>query len=170
MAETSTDERTWSVEARAVGIGAVAGVLAGIGMGLVLQLGTELLPVFGALAGRASVLRGWLVHLVVSAAYGAFFAAILAYPPIRELVASADPTELALVGITYAVMMAAVSIAILPFVFALPWVTAASVPPFGNVPGPGLGGLVPAAMFAIAHVVYGAILGTAWAVVGGSAG
>lgn len=154
------------IEARAVGVGAVGGFVAGIGMGLIVQFGTDLLPVLGALAGELSVLRGWLVHLLISVLYGVFFAVVVAYPPVQDFIASFGVSDYVLAGITYAVMMAAVSIAVLPFVFELPWVAAASRHPSPRVPGPALGGLIPAAVFGVGHIVYGAILGAVYALLG----
>lgn len=162
----TTDDGLWQVEARAVGAGAASGIVAGVGMGIVLQLGTELMPVFGAFAGETSALRGWLVHLVVSLLYGVLFAMIVAYPPIRSFVTELDGPEYLLMGITYAVMIAAVTIALLPFVFELPWVQASFQASARNVPGPDLGGLLPALVFGVAHVVYGGILGFVYAWIG----
>lgn len=157
------DERLWKLEAKAIGVGAAGGIIAGVGMGLILQFGTELLPVFGAFAGETSLLRGWLVHLIISILYGVFFTIIVAYPPVQGFMESFDVTEYMLAGVTYAVMIAAVTIAILPFIFELPWVTSASQPPFPRIPGPGIEDLVPGAIFGIAHMVYGAILGFVYA-------
>jgi hypothetical protein len=58
-----------------------------------------------------------------------------------------------------------VTIGLLPFVLELPWVTDAASASFRNVPGPGLGSLVPAALFGVGHLVYGAILGAVYGLV-----
>lgn len=160
------EEQLWKLESRAVMAGAAGGLLAGIAMGLILQVGTDLLPVFGAFAGDVSVVNGWLVHLVMSALYGVFFAVVLAYPPIRSFMKSFRTLDYTLVGVTYAVMMAAVTVTILPFVFELPWITAASQAPYPSIPSAVLGGLVPAASFGLAHLVFGAILGVVYAEIG----
>jgi hypothetical protein len=157
----------WKVEVRAIGVGTVGGFVAGIAMGLLFQFGTDLMPVIGALGGEPTALRGWLVHLVVSALYGAAFAVIVAYPPVRDFMATFGPLEYVMVAIVYAVMMAAVTISLLPFVYELPWAT----PPGGTAeggPGPSIGGLVPAAIFGLAHVVYGAVLGVAYVFMAGA--
>jgi len=156
----------WEVEVRAIGVGAVGGFVAGIAMGLILQFGTDLMPVIGALGGEPTALRGWLVHLMVSALYGASFAVIVAFPPIRDFLGTFGPLEYVMVAIVYAVTMAAVTISLLPFVYELPWATPPGGPAEGG-PGPSIGGLVPAAMFALAHVVYGAVLGVAYAFMAG---
>jgi hypothetical protein len=162
------NERLLRLEARAVGAGLAGGIVAGVGMGLVLQFGTELLPVLGAFLGETSVLRGWLVHLAIGALYGILFAVVLAYPAIQDFTEFFETPEYVFAGITYTVMMAAVTIGILPFVFELPWTGTASDGASPNIPGPAVAGLLPATMFAIAHVVYGAILGAVYAAVGGT--
>lgn len=160
MDGTRTDgESLWEIEVLATGIGALAGGIAGIAMGLILQFGTGLMPVLGSLIGESSVFLGWIVHLAISVIYGTIFAFIVAYPPVRSFLRTFDVADFTLAGIVYAVMMAAATVTILPFVFSVPWLTAASTPPFPNVPGPSLGGLVPAVLFGVAHLVYGAILG-----------
>lgn len=155
----------WAKEARTVGVGAIGGLIAGIPMGLLFQFGMEIMPVLGAFAGEASALRGWTVHLTISGIYGALFTFIMAYPPVRSFMGTFRPLDYMFVGVIFAVVMAAATIALLPFVFELPWTTAASPGPSGDVPGPGLVGLVPAMIFGIAHLVYGAILGTAYGLV-----
>jgi len=152
------------LEAHALGTGLVAGLLGGIVMGVVLQAGTDLLQVLAAFAGGRSLVRGWIVHLLFSLGYGALFAAVVSYPPVRDFLSEFGPLHWVLVGITYATMIAAVSIAVLPFVYELPWAPAMEKIPVENVPGVGFGGLVPSVVFALAHVVYGAVLGAAYVV------
>lgn len=170
-AETE-DEQLWQIEARAVGAGAASGFLAGIGMGIVLHVGTELLPVLGAVAGEATAVRGWVVHLVVSVLYGMGFAIIVALPVVARFFEPAGVYDYAFGGIVYAAMVmaagAAGTIAILPFIMELPWFGAEGQSPI--VPGPELLGLVPAAMFGVGHIVYGAILGAAYASIGVAGG
>jgi hypothetical protein len=157
------DQRLWSLEARAVGAGILSGLLAGLPMGFVLQFGTDLLPVLATIAGVSSVAVGWIIHLAVAAVYGALFAVIVAYPGIHSFVHEFDLPEYTLVGVVYAVSIAAVSISILPFIFELPWVAGAAQEQLALAPGPSFGGLVPAGMFAAGHVVYGAVLGAGYA-------
>lgn len=169
MSDAPTDDdRLWRIETRAMGAGAASGFVAGIAMGVIIHLGTDLLPVLGALAGAPSALRGWVIHLVVSVLYGVLFAIIVAYPLVQRLLESVDIADYAFGGIVYAAMImgagAAGTIAILPFLLELPWVATADQS--SNVPGPELVGLLPAVMFGIAHVVYGAILGTVYAMIG----
>lgn len=163
------DDRLWKLEARAVGAGAAAGFVAGIGMGVVLQFGTGILPVLGGLVGRVSLLRGWVVHMFISVVYGVLFAVFVAYPPVQSFLDTFEVVDYVLAGITYAVMIAAVTIAALPFVFEVPTMTTAARPPFPNIPGPMAGGLLPAALLGVGHIVYGAILGAIYAVIGETA-
>jgi len=151
------------LEARAVGAGLVSGFAAGLPMGFLLQFGTDLLPVLAAVAGASSVAVGWAVHLAVAAVYGALFAVIVAYPAVHSFVHEFDVREYTLVGITYGISIAAVSISILPFIFELPWVAGAAAEQLALAPGPAFGGLVPAGIFAAGHVVYGAVLGAGYA-------
>ena len=168
MSSTQTDSKQLLyLETHAVGAGAIAGLVAGIGMGLFLQFGTDLMPVLGAFLGATTALRGWVVHLAVSALYGVVFAFVMGYPSLLRFFGSLDPSEYALAGIMYGVVVGAfTTISILPFVTQLPWVTTAEIPPFPDVPGPGIAGLLPSVMFSIAHIVYGAVLGYLYASIG----
>lgn len=168
MGSTETeDEQLWEIEARAVGAGAASGLVAGVGMGIVLQFGTDLLPVLGALAGETSVVRGWAVHLFLSMVYGAFFAVIVAYPLVDEFMDLSGTYDYAFGGLVYAAMILAAgfagTIALLPFLLELPWVTASGQSTI--VPGPSPVGLIPATMFGLGHLVYGVILGAVYAVI-----
>lgn len=164
MDTVQTEEQgLWGIEARAVGAGLLSGFVAGLPMGLVLQFGTDLLPVLGTIAGETSTALGWVFHLILSAVYGVLFAVIVAYPAIHSFVLEFDVLEYTLLGVTYAVMIAAVSISLLPFLFELPWVAGTVQEQLAFVPGPSFGGLAPAGIFAAGHVVYGAVLGGGYA-------
>lgn len=167
MDESNADRRGfWQIERRAVGAGGASGFIAGVVMGFVLHLGTDLLPVLGAFAGNASIVRGWVVHLLISIVYGIGFALLVAHPLLASLLAPEGPYDYAFAGIVYAAMVmgagALGTIAVLPFVQELPWATAMG----SEIPGPAVGGLVPAAVFGIAHVVYGGLLGFCFALFG----
>lgn len=166
MSEVRHDEGLLRLEARAVGAGAVAGVLAGIAMGVVFELGTDVMPVLGAFAGESSALRGWLVHLVLSMLYGVAFAFIVAYPPVADFAASFGLTEWILVGVTYTVMVGAVTLGILPFVAELPWAASDGGTPFVLGEAPGVAGILPGVAFAIGHLLFGVILGAVYATIG----
>lgn len=145
--------------------GAVAGLAGGIVMGLVLQLGTDLLPVIGGLTGGASAVRGWLVHLAVSVAYGIAFPVILSFPYIRDMADSVGASILfgvihasALGFITVGVVLQAATV-----IFGLSGSPLSTV----LVPGPSAGSLVPAGVFGLSHLLYGIVLGTLYGVIRG---
>lgn len=161
------DRRLLRVESRALVAGALAGTAAGVPMGLLFQFGTDVLPVLGSFLGAATVVRGWIVHLLIGLVYGAVFAAILAYPPVQDFAPTVGVGQYVLVAVTYAVMVAAVTIGLLPFVLELPWETAATDSRQSALGGPGFGGLAQTTVFAVAHVVYGVVLGVAYVLLGG---
>lgn len=142
--------------------GIVGGLAGGVVMGIILQLGTELMPVFGRVLGAESVAYGWLVHLFTSAIFGLLFAVFVAFPIVRELERTVGTSALlavihasALSYVTIGVLLPAATIA-----FGLP-----DVALFSELsPGPGLEGLLPAGLFSLGHVVYGAVLGVVYAV------
>jgi len=162
MGETGHDEGLLKLEARAMGAGVVGGFLAGIAMGLLLHLTTDMIAVLGSFAGEEGALRGWFVHMGISLGYGVVFAFVVAYPPIADFTASFGLLEWVLAAITYAVMVGAVSLAVLPFVFELPWQSGSGTPFVSG--GPGITTILPGAAFAVAHLVFGAILGGVYAV------
>lgn len=165
---TPENARAGGLGTPALGAGAASGVIAGIAMGVVLQLGTDLLPVLGAFVGGTSVLRGWVVHLVISTVYGVLFAVVIGNRYVNQLLDPTGIADYAFGGVVYAAMLMGAgvvgTIAILPFVTELPWTTTAGG---SNVPGPQLLGLLPAVVFGIAHVVYGVLVGVAYVVLAG---
>lgn len=156
-AEQLTDE-PWLNKSVA---GVAGGLAGGVVMGIVLQVGTTLLPVFGRILGAESVVYGWLVHLLASAVFGLLFTVFVAFPVVRELERTVGTS--ALLGVIHATALSYVTIGVL-----LPAATIAFGIPdialFSELsPGPGLGGLVPAAVFSLGHVLYGAVLGIVYA-------
>ena len=145
--------------ARKAVAGAVGGLLAGVAMGVVVQFGTDLLSLFGRLAGRESVVRGWVVHLLASVLFGLLFAAFVSLPLFHDLSDSLGGCTL--LGIIHATVLATVMIGVgLPVatvILGSPEATA------GKVPGPGLGDFAESSVFAAAHIVYGVILGVVYA-------
>lgn len=168
QAHSEDEQSLWKLEGRSVGAGLAGGLLGGLAMGVFFQLGTDVMPVLGRFLGAESAVIGWLVHLLMSLFLGAAFALVLGYPPIRDFTASFGSLEYALAGITYVYAVAAVTIGVLPLVFELPWVTSVLGPLVGQGESGSLMALLPAAAFALGHLVYGAILGTVYATVGGS--
>lgn len=163
MSVETEEARLWQIETRAVGAGIASGFVAGVPMGLLLQFGTDLLPVLGTFLGAPSAVLGWLVHLFVAVAYGVVFATFLSHPAVQTFIPEFGPTEYVLSGIVYATFVVAISIGILPLAFQLPWVETAGGVQAAGVPGPGFAGLVPSGVFALGHLVYGAVLGAIYA-------
>lgn len=169
MSEVRTEEEPlWRLEVRSIGAGLAGGLLGGLAMGVFFQLGTDVMPVLGRFLGAESALRGWIVHLAISLLLGASFAVVLGYPPIRDFTASFEALEYALSGITYVYAVAAVTIGVLPLVLELPWVTSVVTPLVPQGAGGSLAALLPAAAFALGHLVYGATLGAVYAAFGDS--
>lgn len=145
--------------------GVVSGVIAGVGMGLVLSVGTELVPLIGALYGRESFLWGWVAHLLNSAAFGLLFSLVVSRPVVRP-----DPprvgTYLAY-GLVYGALLEIVTGGVL---FPL-WLRAGAAPelalPFFPIPGTA-DQFVPAVLLGVGHLVYGALLGPAYALTSGA--
>lgn len=163
---TYDDERLLRVEARAIGAGAAGGLLAGLAMGVLFALTTDVLSTLGTFVGESGPLGGLLVHMTISLFYGVAFAVVVAYPPVADLASSFGVVEWVLVGITYTVMVAAATLGVLPFVFELPWETAGGESPFARGTAPGIMGLLPGVGFAVGHIVFGAILGGVYAWLG----
>lgn len=78
------DLRSAGLETSPVVAGAIAGLAAGVPTGIVLQLGTDVMSLLGAFAGGSAVV-GWIVHLVLSAAFGAQFGWMVEWPLFRTL-------------------------------------------------------------------------------------
>lgn len=150
-------------DASEVFLGAAAGLVAGIPMGVILHLGTDLLPVIGAVSGEPSIVVGWIVHLAVSIGAGVSFAVFVALPLFHEVTRSV--AGCVIVGILNAFGMAAVFVGlILPiFVDIIGANRSELVFPFGSVPGPAVDAMFGAVIFAMAHIVYGTVLGVVYA-------
>lgn len=142
--------------------GVVGGLAGGLVMGVLLQVGTDLLPVFGRILGAESVLLGWVVHLFTSAAFGLLFAAFVSFPIVEELERTVSTSVLlavihasALSYVTIGVLLPAATIA-----FGIPDLALFSQ----LVEEPGMTGLVPAGVFSLGHVTYGVVLGAVYAI------
>ena len=139
--------------------GAVAGLLAGVGMGVVLSVGTGLMPLIGALYGLESFAWGWVAHLINSVVFALVFATIVSRSVVRESARSIG--SYVGYGLLYGAMLEIVTGGIL---FPL-WLAAAGDPalavPFFPIPGT-VERFVPAIVLGLGHLVYGAILGAAY--------
>lgn len=62
----------------------IAGLIAAVPTGIVLQHGTDVMTLLGSLAG-GSVVVGWIVHLFLSALFGAMCGWMVEWPLFRTL-------------------------------------------------------------------------------------
>lgn len=60
------------ISLRALALGAAAGVGGGIVFGIMMAM-MGMLPMVAMLVGRSDIVTGWLVHLLISAAFGAVY-------------------------------------------------------------------------------------------------
>lgn len=141
---------------------AVAGVLAGTAMGLILSVGTELMPLVGALYGVPGFVGGWIAHLLNSVVFAFGFAALLSRPLLRGTGFTLS-TYVGL-GIGYGAFLGIVTGGVL-FPLWLNAGTAAGLPfPFLPIPGSETGLFVSSLVLGLSQLVYGAILGAVYAV------
>lgn len=144
--------------------GAVAGLVAGVGMGLVLHFGAGTMALVGALYGRPTVLAGWVAHLVNSVVLALVFVAVVSQPLLRDYTSS--PAEVVGLAAGYGAALGVLTGGLL-----LPlWLDAAGATelPVPLLPIPGLvGEFTFPVVLAVAHLVYGALLGAVYAAVAG---
>lgn len=138
-------------------VGAVVGLLAGIPTGIVLQLGTDLMSLFGGILMTESAVVGWVLHLVMSAVFGAFFGWHVKWPVFRTLTNSVSGS------VMWGVIFGVVWYAYIVIGVIIPGVSTLLGLPMGDVPGPALGELSTAAAFSIAYIIYGGVLGFGYA-------
>lgn len=164
MAEAGTKHRVWEEQLTypRFAAGTAAGLVAGVPMGLLLQFGTDLVPIIGSVTGTRSALLGWITHLVVSAAFGAAFVVFVALPIVNSL--SHDFRGMVLLGAVHGSWLGIGMIGVLlPLATAFvastdtaPWLT--QVIPGGG----GESGIGTAIVFGVGHLVYGTVLGAAY--------
>lgn len=159
-----TDLRAAGVSLSPVVVGAVAGLVAGVPMGVALQFGTDVLPILGAVVGNESLVAGWVVHLFASAFMGALFGWLVTWPVFRTLTGSVG--ECVLLGLVHSMLLALLMIGfVLPGMVELLELSGEGIPAF-RVPGPSRRSLLSAGVFGGAHVVWGIVLGLTYAVLG----
>lgn len=147
-----TKSRTWIA-------GISSGVLGGVGMGAMLAVGTNLLPLVGALYGLPGVVGGWLAHLFNSAVFGLLFAVLVSRPLVRQGTGRADYVVL---GVAYGAGLGLVTGGVLlPLWLDVGGVSSLAVP-FLPIPG-FVGEFTAALVLAVSHLVYGVLLGAAYA-------
>ncbi|GAB3423547.1 hypothetical protein GCM10027435_29660 [Haloparvum alkalitolerans] len=152
-------ERTWAA-------GGLAGLAAGVGMGLVLHLALDLMPVIATLIGGDTTLAGWVVHLFNSTLFGLLFVGVFARPFFEELLV--DLGGCVSLGVVHSAALGLLTGGLLlPVALALEGATSLPVP---TLPFPGVDvGLEFAVVIALAHLLYGVLLGGTYAVLTGAA-
>ncbi len=119
-----------------------------------------LMPTIGALVGVESVLVGWLVHLFNSTLFGGLFVALFERPLFDDL--RADVGGYLSLGVIHSALLGLITGGLLlPTSLALAGATELPIP---TLPLPGVTADAEfAAVIAIAHAVYGLVLGRVYA-------
>jgi riboflavin transporter FmnP len=130
--------------------GAIAGgVIAGVGMGLIMQFVMNAMPLVGALYGQPTVVIGWLAHLFHSVVFALLFAIVVLRTSLREY---------GLLGIVGLGALYGVLLELVAAGFVLPiWANAVGA---ATLPVPFL---IPIGF--VTHLVYGVLLGVVFGVV-----
>jgi len=135
--------------------GVVGGLVAGVGMGVVFHA-VNLMPFVGALYGWPSVVGGWAVHLINSAAAGLAFAVLVSRPVVRQQTATVAESVAA--GVVYAAAIGLVSTGVL-LPLSMDYLGVQSFPePLVPLPGALESAAVIVAV-GVAHLLYGLLLG-----------
>lgn len=124
---------------------AIAGLAAGVVMGLMIQFVMGIMPVIGALYGAPGLVTGWIVHLFHSVVFALIYAGIVGQPSLSNYATKA--TSGAGLGAAYGF-----AIWIVAAVVVMPlWLSAIGLPSPG-VPNINVQSLV-------GHLVFGVLLG-----------
>jgi uncharacterized membrane-anchored protein YitT (DUF2179 family) len=153
-------ERTESVRTT-WGAGVAGGLVAGIGMGLVLHLGANAMALIGALGGWPTATGGWAVHLTYSVLIALLFTVVVSRRAVAGRVEGR--WEYVVGGVAYATAVGLVTVGVmLPAAMSLRGTT--TLPePILPVSG-GLGVAVVVTSVAVAHLVYGVLLGVVYGI------
>lgn len=130
----------------------LAGVVAGVAFGLLIQFVVGSMTTVGALFGMPGLVTGWIAHLAFSIGFGLVFAGVVELDPL-ERYAHRWTTGIGL-GIIYGAGLWLVNLA---FIWPV-WLNAVGFPPGGTMPVPFL---QPRPL--VGHLVYGGILGAGYA-------
>lgn len=142
-----------------LGAGFGAGLLGGLGMGSILHGGADMMTFIGALYGAPTVPAGWVAHLTNSVVIGIVFALIVSRSRIRERLSTR--ADFAIAGMLYATAIGLTTVGImLPLSIRLLGRTGLPDPPlmFSGI----LGQLLVVISVAVAHLVYGLVLGVGY--------
>jgi hypothetical protein len=139
--------------------GVAGGLVGGIGMGLILHAGANIMPFIGALYGWPTTAGGWVAHLVHSVLIGLVFALLVSRPVIREQMTTLSGSIAG--GIVYAAAVGLVTSGVM-LPIAMNMLGTRLLPePLLPVPGV-LGGLLVILSVGVAHLVYGILLGATY--------
>lgn len=130
MSSTTVETTTPSVTSTRTWIGAITGgLVAGIGMGLIMHFVMGAMPLIGGLYGQPTVAIGWAAHLVHSIVFALVFAAVVMRTSLREYgllgmiglgAAYGIVLELAAAGVVLPIWANAVGLGPLPVPFIVP--------------------------------------------------
>ena len=158
---STRDLRSRGLHTSPIVAGTIAGLLAGVPTGIVLQLGTDVMSLLGAFAG-GSVVVGWIVHLFLSAIFGAQFGWIVEWPVFRTLTDSMGGSVF--IGAIHGVIWYAYIVIgiVIPGIVELLGYDPINVI-MSMVPGTDEFSLLSAGAFSFAYLFWGVILGFAYA-------
>lgn len=144
----------------------VSGLIAGIAMGVVIQAGSNLMPLIGSLYGMESIPGGWIAHLFNSVLFGIIYGVVVAHPLAGKQLRTSSPYIG--VAIVYAAVLGLVSGGfLLPLWISFSGIETLSVP-FIPIAVTGEE-FVSSLFFALGHIAYGFVLGTVYVVATGKA-
>ena len=158
---SNEDLRSRGLHTSPIVAGAIAGLIAGVPTGIVLHLGTDVMSLLGSIAG-GSVVVGWLVHLFLSALFGAQFGWIVEWPVFRTLTNTTGGSVFigAIHGVVwYAYLVIGV---VIPGIVRLLGYDPINVI-MSMVPGTDAFSLLSAGAFSFAYLFWGVILGFTYA-------
>lgn len=141
------------------GAGIVGGLVGGLGMGVILHAGANIMPFIGALYGWPTVLGGWAAHLMNSVLIGLVFTLLVSRPLVREQMTTIPGCVAA--GVVYAAAVGLVTSGVM-LPIAMNALGRQTLPePLFPLPGV-VGGILIVLSVGVAHVVYGVLLGATY--------
>ena len=156
MGTNPTSARFAAGARNALGAGVIGGLVGGVGMGIVLHAGSNMMPLVGALYGWPTALGGWVAHLVHSVLLGVLFSVLASRPALKAQTSNVGGCVGVGIGFAAAVGLATGGL-MLPI--SLNAIGAQTLPdPYLPIPGV-LGGVLVVISVGVAHVVYGVLLG-----------
>lgn len=143
-------------------VGALGGFVAGIGMGVILHAGGNMMSLIGALYGWPSVVGGWTAHLLNSVVLGVLFAVLVSHRLFENQTRTV--AGCVVLGTIYAAAIGLVTGGIM-LPAAIDVIGTQSLPTT-LLPLPGvLGGVIVVVSVGVAHLVYGILLGATYGLV-----